>query len=240
MAIRGESLQRISADKIQFRMAFIFGLIETIALFFIALLDIDTKTNMNLIQKFFGGIIVGIITMFGLLLFVNLILSKIKISFKSQRIEKINYTIPCILDGIFLALLFTIESVISPLKKIDIIFGNALVAFIIILIVIPVTLALYNYSDFSKKTRITFFMEKKKFFVKKINILGITIFGAIYEVIALPIMAYLGNKQFLYSYIGDKFGFALIGFIAGFAASFATIFIYNRFFKKSIYLDIVS
>lgn len=220
--------------KILLEIAIIFGIIEGIALLFIAILSIDNKTSLNLFEKFFGGIIVGIITIIGALPIINLVLSK---SLIHPKITRISYTTLAILDGILLAILFTVESIISPIKQINIIFGNSIAGATVILISLPITIEIYNYFSKFKYFKIYTTRDKKNY-IKKITIFKLTIITAIYEAMALPIMAYLEKGQFLYSILGDKIGFALIGFIAGFLASTITLLIYKILFKKIEILEL--
>jgi len=222
---------------IDWKLTLAFGIIEAFALFFIALLGIDTTTEIGFFKKIYGGILVGIFSSFFPIFIFNIFSNKFNLILGGHHIKKIGYFAPMLLNGLFLAFLFAFESSISSLKKFNLIIGNSIVAAIVMLLIIPVTLLIYNNLPDKRFFKINFTSDKKYFLVR-LGLVGATTFGLIYEIIALPIMAYLDQIRFLYFLIGRPIGFGLIGFISGFVSSFIAILIYNRFLSNKVQLEI--
>ncbi|MBL7050937.1 hypothetical protein ISS04_02115 [Candidatus Woesearchaeota archaeon] len=212
--------------KLSYTLVLIFVLFEAVALFFIDVFNINTQTTTALIPKFFGGLLTGFFTAFIAITLLNLILkiiNRIKIKSKTNqktklKFKKINPLAPSIFNALFLAILFVIESLLSPIKHTNLILGNAIVGTITTPLSIYIILTLYNKQD---KLKAHIYTTKKQT-IKNINAENTAIFAAIYEVIALPIMALL---------MTTKTPYIIIGAIAG-LTSIITITLYNKLPKK--------
>lgn len=217
---------------INYKLVWIFILFESIALFFFSLFNVNTSTTENLLSKGIYGIIIGFITAILTLLIINYFLSKRKhkLKYKTKKIQKISLMVPSLTNALFLGILFVIESIISPIKQLNIIWGNMIVGGITVPLSIFIVLKIYNL----QKNKI-YFNAGKKYFIKKISVWNIVIFAALYEIIVLPIMALL-IKYFYF--IQKELTFSIIGILAG-TTSLLTIFIYNKLLKKrKIYFSI--
>jgi len=221
----------IAIKKLSYKLIFVLALFEAVSLFFIALFGIDTTTKTDLTFKFINGLFTGFLTTIIAITIINLLLKNIqhKIRYQEQRVTKLGILTPAILNAIFLAVLFVIESIVSPIKHVNLIFGNAIVGVITTPLSIYLTLALYNRQD---KLKI-YFKTTKKHFIKKFSAGNIAIYAGTYEVIALPIMAVLMQQSMLQS----QLGFTIIGLLAG-LSSMITVFLYNRMpQKRKIWLE---
>ena len=211
--------------RLSYLFVLIFVLFETIALSFIDILKIDTTTTSIVFFKFINGLLIGFFTGFLALTIINILLKIINQEYK--RIDVIN---PSILNSLFLAFLFVIESLMSPIKHLNLIWGNVIVGAITTPVVLYIILKWYNLS----KDKIHFIKEKKttikgktlkktkKMAINNISAGNTALFAGIYEVIALPIMAILISKGL---------NFTIIGLIAG-LTSIITITIYNQLPEK--------
>ena len=198
--------------RLSYLFVLIFVLFETIALYFIDILNIDTTTTTALSFKFINGLLIGFFTAFLALTIINILLRIINIEYK--RIDVIN---PSILNSLFLAFLFVIESLMSPIKHLNLIWGNVIVGAITTPVVLYIILKGYNRS----KDKIHF-IKRKKVTINNISAGNTALFAGIYEVIALPTMALLISKGL---------NFTIIGLIAG-LTSIITITIYNKLPEK--------
>ncbi len=213
--------------KLNYSLVLFFVLFEAIALFFIDIFNIDTQTITDLIPKFFNGLLTGFLTAFIVIILLNLTLkiirtrSKINSKINSKRklkLKKINPLAPSIFNALFLAILFVIESLISSLKHLNLLFGNAIVGAITTPLAIYIILTLYNNQN---KIKAHIYTTKKQT-IKKISAGNTALFAAIYEILALPTMAVL---------MTTKIPYIIIGALAGFT-SIITITIYNKLPKK--------
>ena len=190
----------------------IFVLFEAIALFFIDIFNVDTTTTTALSFKFINGLLIGFFTAFLALTIINLLLTLL-----NSRYKRIGVFIPSLLNSLFIALLFVIESIISPIKHLNLILGNAIVGAITTPLVLYLILKFYN----NQKDKIHFIKGKKQT-IKKISAGNTALFAGMYEIIALPTMAVLISKGL---------NLTLTGLIAG-LTSIITITIYNKLPKK--------
>ena len=203
---------RITIKRLNYIFVLIFALFETIALSFINILNIDTTTTTALSFKFINGLLIGFFTAFLALTIINILLKIINIKYK-----RVDIFIPSLLNSLFLAFLFVIESLISPIKHLHLIWGNAIVGAITTPVVLYILLKWYNAS----KGKIQFIKEKKMT-IKNISAGNTALFAGIYEVIALPTMAILISKGL---------NLTITGLIAG-LTSIIAITIYNKLPKK--------
>ncbi|MBW2985530.1 hypothetical protein KY313_02655 [Candidatus Woesearchaeota archaeon] len=211
--------------KISYIFVLIFALFETIALFFIDILNVDTTTTTALSFKFINGLLIGFFTAFLAITIINLFLAIL-----NSKYKRISVFIPSLLNSLFLAFLFVIESLMSPIKHLNLIWGNVIVGAITTPLTLYLILKWYNIS----KDKIHFIKEKKiaikgktikktkKVTINNISAGNTALFAGIYEVIALPTMAMLISKGL---------NLTIIGLIAG-LTSIITITIYNRLPEK--------
>lgn len=211
--------------RISYIFVLIFALFETIALFFIDILNIDTTTTTALSFKFINGLLIGFFTALLALTIINILLRIINLEYK-----RIDVFIPSLLNSLFLAFLFVIESLMSPIKHLNLIWGNVIVGAITTPVVLYIILRWYNIS----KDKIHFIKEKKmtikgktikktkNMTINNISAGNTALFAGIYEVIALPTMAILISKGM---------NLTLTGLIAG-ITSIITITIYNQLSEK--------
>ncbi len=230
--------KKLALNRLKWGLVLLFGAIEFVALFLIAVFDIDNKTNTNILYNFIFGFFVGFITLFFILFIINFVLSRVKVKFLNQRLRKIYWFYPSLYNGFFLAILFAFESFISPLKEINIFLGNSIVALITMSVILPFLIISYNFLSV-RGLCFSFLLDKKERVVH-IGLFGVTLCGVIYEIFALPIMGYFSKMEFLYTILGETIGFSLIGFIAGVIGSSITIFIYNRFLRNKLSVDFSS
>jgi len=211
--------------QINYKIVWLFILFESIALFFFSLFGLDTTTTGNLLLKGIYGLLIGFITAILTLLIINYFLSKRKhkLIYKKKKIKKISLIIPSLANALFLGILFIIESIISPLKQLNILWGNMIVGAIATPLSLFIVLQIYNI----QKNKI-YFNTDKKYYIKKISSLNLAIFAAIYEIIALPLMAILIKHFYLFQ---KQLTFSIIGILAG-TTSLIAIFIYNKLLKK--------
>ena len=198
--------------RLSYIFVLIFALFEAIALFFIDIFKIDTTTTTALLFKLINGLLIGFFTAFLAITIINLFLKLL-----NSKYKQIGVLIPSLLNSLFLAFLFVIESLISPIKQINIILGNAIVGAITTPLALYLILKFYN----NQKNKIHFIKEKKQT-IKKISAGNTALFAGMYEVIALPTMAVLISKGI---------NMTIIGFIAG-LTSIIAITIYNKLPKK--------
>ena len=202
----------VTIKKISYIFLLIFALFEAIALSFIDILNVDTTTTTALSFKFINGLLIGFFTAFLALTIINIILDIL-----NSKYKRIGIFIPSLLNSLFLAILFVIESLISPIKNLDIIWGNMIVGAITTPLALYIVLKFYN----NQKNKLNFIKEKRMT-IKKISSGNTALFAGIYEIIALPTMAVLISKGL---------NLTITGLIAGFTSIIA-ITIYNKLPEK--------
>jgi len=183
-----------------------------IALSFIDIINVDMTTTKALSFKFVSGLLIGFFTAFLTLTIINLVLNFLNLKYK-----RIDVFIPSLFNSLFLAVLFVIESLISPIKNMNIILGNAIVGVITTPLALYIILKFYN----NQKNKLEVIKEKRVV-IKSISEGNTALFAGIYELIALPTMAVLISKGL---------NFTITGLIAG-LTSIIAIIIYNKLPEK--------
>lgn len=197
-----------------FDLALTIAIFELFALFWIAILGIDNMTQGILLQKVALGFLVGILTTIPALLIFKY--SKLRIRFNRSQIDKIGITMFSFANGIFLAVLFAIESLLVQLKHLHLAI-NGLVGFTTVFLTMILLLNIYNKQPFK------IVLNKP---VKKFSVLRTTLFLAIVEALILPQLVFFETISRAVWWI------SLSGFISGFIGVYISTRIYNLYAKK--------
>jgi hypothetical protein len=225
--------------KIKLIHVLVIALFEFVSLFLIEMVGVNTS-NFNPLANGFGGIIVGFFGTILLVVIFNIILDNIGVyltaeKFSISRLRKISVTASALYCALFLCMLFFIESFTFQIKAWNILLGNAIVGLITTPLCIAITFLIYNNVAY-----------KIRFDGQNINkiksIKSLVIISAVYEVIALPLMAmlpeymprFLPQNLFI---LNDQITFGMVGLVSGIIGGLVAMLVYNIFLKKSIYIE---
>jgi hypothetical protein len=215
---------RLALKRISMVHVLVLACFEFAALFFISLFGVDTATFSPL-KNALGGLAVGFFGTIPVLVALNFLLDRNEIRFGGIRLWKISVMPSSIYNGFFLCLLFFIESFTYWLKSWHVAIGNALVGATTTPLSLLATILLYN--ALSYKIR---FSGRP---VVKVGIKGLVISAAIYEAIALPIMALLGKGYLSNPHIA----FAITGLVSGLVGGIVAMMAYNAFLQSTIFIE---
>lgn len=214
---------RNTLQKITLTQVLILALFEFVTLFFISLFGVDT-TAFNPLGNALGGIAVGFVGTVPIIILLNLLLGHFKVNFWGARLQNISVLAASVYNGVFLMVLFFIESFLTGLKSWNLILGNAIVGATTTPLSLLIVILLYNALPYK--------ISYAKTAVTKIGV-GVVITAAVYEAIALPLMALFG-KGYLEN---PHMAFALTGLISGVIGGLVAMAIYNLFMKMTIFAE---
>lgn len=237
---------KITLDKIKLIHVIGLALFEASTLFFISFFNLNMKINSQILSNMLGGLLVGFLGVLPIIFLFNIFLKFLNIKIKNEKLAKISYLVPSIYLALFLFLLFFIESIVSPVKRFDtflnlslnhfqnvvllpfiLLAGNFIVALITTPVCLGISLLLYN--KFKLKIKLN-----KSLIIQSTSILPFMLISAIYEASFLPLLSLFDYYLILST---NSLLFSLTGFILSLFSGFITMFIYNLFLRKNIYIN---
>ncbi len=210
--------------KIPMIAALMLAAVEGLALFFIALFGVDVAVEADLFGKFCGGIAVGLISLGVMILAFNYIQEKRML--RQMPISHISIIVPPVMNGMFLGILFVLESMLSFFRMQSIFWGNLLLS-----LTTPACLffmlLLYNRMSFAKPFRIWYSSRGNNYSIARFCFTPIIVFAALYEVLFLPSFFLIVNgvQNKLLWYPAVAFAVALV-------SSWIVILVFNNIILK--------
>lgn len=202
--------------------------------FFIAIFEFFTFGILHYFKfdAIVNGLIVGFIGGMIAIVIFNLISSSgfkldIWIDKKETYLKKLDYLTPALANGIFLALLFTVQRYLEFEFRSELL-NDALLGFFATLIAVMICILIYNAIIKFSKLRIIGVTSKGKFKVGKIDISRTSFFVALIELFILPSMGFF---LILFQYLPLYLKFPLVGLLGGFMGTLIASYLYNFFAK---------
>ncbi|MBT3395489.1 hypothetical protein HN412_03630 [archaeon] len=210
--------------------SFFIGGIEFFALFLMGLFIFNFDI---IISNTFYGFPIGFFGTFMLLIIFNYFCSKTRYGLRlsccneKKLVKKVEPWSASIIGGIFLFILFVIQSYYPWIPNYGFYYGRILMGFFATFVAVIAGTFLYNYNPL--KFRIWF--GDKLFILNKVSVLKVGLFVSFMEAMILPIMF------FFLSHSHSTILYAFSGFFAGAIAAFVSSLCYNRFAGKRFQIE---